>query len=464
MKAAGLTLRLLILGMFLLVRQSNHLRWLVSFSMFLKMVDPQVTMGFNTKSWLSMAVTTGWSPRLRCVRTLKRRGNFFEALFFSWWLMGHDKHAETLGFDDEQVGVDHISPMNNGFWWILGSPKIWVCPQNSYFGTEHGDESWKFGVVYFQTKPLGTFAGSTWVVEYSHLFSVLPSMVIFPTSSCGVLVFDSVSRPPPPPPPPPAHTTLTNTIFHTPLCHPPSFTHNFVAHNFVIQIFVTHHLSHTTLSPTIFHTHLCHTPSFTHTYNFVTHTIFHTHLCHTPSFTHTHHLSHTSLSQTIFRTHLCHTPSFTLHYVTHNFVKHHLSHTSLSHTIFHTPLCHTHNFVKHHLSHTCLSHTTLSNTIFHTHLCHTPSFTHIFVTHHLVLGDINLRFTWQVWRLETSTCVGRGRRGTWRHLPAFGVAGVALVALGGALGRRWSPLFAVGRPGCRAAWQAWHYLRLAWQA
>jgi hypothetical protein len=26
----------------------------------------------------------------------------------------HDKHAETLGFDDEQVGVDHISPMNNG--------------------------------------------------------------------------------------------------------------------------------------------------------------------------------------------------------------------------------------------------------------------------------------------------------------------------------------------------------------
>ena len=34
----------------------------------------------------------------------------------------------------------------------------------------------------------------------------------------------------------------------------------------------------------------------------------------------------------------------------------------------------------------------------------------------------------------TSTFVSRGRRGTWRHLPAFGVAGVALVALGGALG------------------------------
>ena len=68
----------------------------------------------------------------------------------------------------------------------------------------------------------------------------------------------------------------------------------------------------------------------------------------------------------------------------------------------------------------------------------------------VALGDIYLRFTWQAWHLETSTCVWRGRRGTWRHLPAFGVSGVALVALGGALGRRWSPLVAVGRPGRRA--------------
>ena len=86
-------------------------------------------------------------------------------------------------------------------------------------------------------------------------------------------------------------------------------------------IFVTHHLSHTTLSPTIFHTQLCHTPSFTH--HFVTH-----HLSHTT-------LSHTIFYHTIFHTPLCHTPSLT----------HHLSHTTLSHTIFHMQLCHTHNFV-----------------------------------------------------------------------------------------------------------------------
>ena len=36
--------------------------------------------------------------------------------------------------------------------------------------------------------------------------------------------------------------------------------------------------------------------------------------------------------------------------------------------------------------------------------------------------------------MVTSTFVSHGRRGAWRHLPAFGVAGVALVALGGALG------------------------------
>ena len=177
-----------------------------------------------------------------------------------------------------------------------------------------------------------------------------------------------------------SHTTLSQTIFHTPsLTHPlsptifqtPSFTHHFV----------THHLSHTIFD----------TPSFTH--HFVTHTIFDT-----PSFTHhfvTHHLSHTTLSHTIFVTHhlsdtifhtqLSHTPSFAHRHrpsCTHHFVTHHLSHIILSTPSFNT-LSFPHNFVTHHLSPHHLSHTTLSHTTFHTHNFHTPSFTHNFVTHSL---------------------------------------------------------------------------------
>ena len=142
----------------------------------------------------------------------------------------------------------------------------------------------------------------------------------------------------------------------------------------------------------------------------------HTHLCQ-PSFF-THHLSHT----------ISHTPS-----LTHIFVNHHLSHT-----IFHTPsFTHTHTifhtsslptiFVNHHLSHT----------IFHTpsltHLCQPPSF-----THHL--GDIH-RGTLRGRRGHgaTSTSVSRGRRGTWRHPTWFRVAGVALSDI-----------------HLRFAWQAWH--------
>ena len=96
----------------------------------------------------------------------------------------------------------------------------------------------------------------------------------FPTSLCGVLVFDSVSR---------LLLLLRRHLFHT-LFHTPSFQHNFVTQNFV-----TRPLSHT----------IFHTPSFTY---HLSHTIFHT-----PSFTR--HLSHTSLTH------------------------HHLHH--LSHTIFH---------------------------------------------------------------------------------------------------------------------------------
>ena len=65
-------------------------------------------------------------------------------------------------------------------------------------------------------------------------------------------------------------------------------------------------------------------------------------------------------------------------------------------------------------------------------------------------------FAWQAWHNLTSTFVSRGRRGTNSHLPSFHVAGVALMALGGALGLAWSPV-TPGTPR-HFAWQAWHNL------
>ena len=65
-------------------------------------------------------------------------------------------------------------------------------------------------------------------------------------------------------------------------------------------------------------------------------------------------------------------------------------------------------------------------------------------------------FAWQAWHKLTSTVVLRGRRGTNSHPPSFCMAGVALMALGGALGLAWSPV----TPGTlrHFAWQAWHKL------
>ena len=81
-------------------------------------------------------------------------------------------------------------------------------------------------------------------------------------------------------------------------------------------------------------------------------------------------------------------------------------------------------------------------------------------------------FAWQAWHKLTSTIVLRGRRGTTSHPPSFCVAGVALMALGGALGLAWSPVtpaalcvagVAQTHIHCRFAWQALGgALGLAW--
>ena len=49
-------------------------------------------------------------------------------------------------------------------------------------------------------------------------------------------------------------------------------------------------------------------------------------------------------------------------------------------------------------------------------------------------------FAWQAWHKLTSTVVLRGRRGTNSHPPSFCVAGVGQMALGGALGLAWAPV------------------------
>ena len=72
-------------------------------------------------------------------------------------------------------------------------------------------------------------------------------------------------------------------------------------------------------------------------------------------------------------------------------------------------------------------------------------------------------FAWQAWHLVTSTCVLRGRPGTISHPPSFCVAGVALMALGGALGLVLGAALcvagvALGDIYVRFTWQAWRNL------
>ena len=75
----------------------------------------------------------------------------------------------------------------------------------------------------------------------------------------------------------------------------------------------------------------------------------------------------------------------------------------------------------------------------------------------MALGGATPRhFAWQAWHKLTSTVVLRGRRCTTSHPPSFCMAGVALMALGGALGLAWSPV-TPGTPR-HFAWQAWHKL------
>ena len=157
---------------------------------------------------------------------------------------------------------------------------------------------------------------------------------------------------------------------------------------------------------------------------------YNTQLCHTQ-------LCHTQLCHT----QLCHTPSFTYNFVKHNFVTHHLSHnfdTTLSHTIFHIPLCHTPSFCMAGMVHSlCVAGVALValGWLWWRAWAWAPLVAGdatVLCVAGVAIGDIHLRFAWQVWRLVTSTF----------SIHSLCVEGVALMALGWLWWRAWAPLVA----------------------
>ena len=281
-----------------------------------------------------------------------------------------------------------------------------------------------------------------------------------------------------------SHTTLSHpSLSHTQLCPTSSFTHNFVTHNLSCTTLSHTTLSRTTLLHTIFHTQLCHTQ------------LCHTPLCHTPSFTQLCHtqlrLSHTTLSHTNFITHsstqtFSHTPSFNTNFLTQCVAGVALGDIDVPFAWQAWHLATSTAWQAWRLWHWAGSGGALGTPRHFAwqawRLCSHPP---LFCVAGVALGEMYLRLAWQVWHLwhwagsggvlgrRVSHSPGaprhfawrawhsaaltphlRGSRGTWWHLPAFGVAGVALVSLV-------ARLVAVSRPerhgtlrGRHGAW--WH--------
>ena len=164
------------------------------------------------------------------------------------------------------------------------------------------------------------------------------SFPLFPTLTCGVFVFSSVSAPRPPPPPSRPPSSLTHTLTHSHSLthtHSLSLTHSHsLTHAHTHSLTLTHSLTHT---HTHSHTHtLTHSHSLTLTHSLTSHSHTDTHtLTHSPH-TLTHSLTH-SLTHTLTHSHsLTHSPthSLTPHIHTHT-LTHSLTH-SHSHTLTHT--------------------------------------------------------------------------------------------------------------------------------
>ena len=323
---------------------------------------------------------------------------------------------------------------------------------------------------------------------------------LFPTSLCGVLVFDSVSRAPPPPPSPPPpsstlchHTLCPHTLYQQTLCpHTLSNTH-FINKHFVHTHFVTTHFVHThTLSTNTLSPHLSTNTLSTHTLS--------------PHTLSTHTLSTNTLSPHTLSTHALSTYTLSPHNTIchhtlcpHTLCQHTLCHHTLCpHTLYQQTLCQHIHFVTTHFVHTHVVNTHFVTTHFvHTHFINK----HFVNTYGVAQTHIYCRFVWQAWdrwhlvaRLDG---LGRqwrrgtlcGRRGTNSHLLSFHVPGVAqthiysrlacqawdrwpLVGRLDGLGRLWRRGTLCGRRGTtwHPPWfhvagvaQTYIYGRFAWQ-
>ena len=199
---------------------------------------------------------------------------------------------------------------------------------------------------------------------------------LFPTLTCGVFVFSSVSAPPPSRPPsslthslPPTHPlthSLTHSLTHThslSLTHSPthSLTHS---HSLTLTHSPTHPLTHITSH------HITHITHSHHSLTSLTH-ITHSHhsLTSLTHITHSHHItSHHTTSH-----HITSLTSHHSHHITHS----HHSLTSLTH-ITHSHHSLTSHHITSHNSLTSLTHSLTSLTSHHS----LTSLTHIAHSHH----------------------------------------------------------------------------------
>ena len=210
--------------------------------------------------------------------------------------------TSSLGSWNSHWNDDAIAGL--GSWWKCQS-QDWKDAVNFAVKAPYPGFSWKVQMRFSRGRGGrgATFEG-TLTKKLTNIWDDVPQWLgFFPTSLCGVLVFDSVSPAPSPPPPalllPPPYT-YNNNLTHTNFTHT-NLTYNFTHTNLTYNIQSYQHTQHTPTHTT--HTHTQHTHQHTHTHTTPhthTHTptyniqsYQHTHTTHTHQHTHTHAHTHT---------------------------------------------------------------------------------------------------------------------------------------------------------------------------